>query len=106
MDYGVIEYDAEGKLQNLVEKPIYSYNFGMGVNVINSNSASKFLEKDKYLDMPDLMMNMKDDGSAVYCYQEDCFWLDMGVPEEYEKANQAFEERKEDFLPSIYNKKD
>ena len=104
MDYGVIEYGPDGKLLSLVEKPIYSYNFGMGINVINAKAAKNFLEKDQYLDMPDLMMSMKEDGIGVYCYQEDCFWLDMGVPDEYEKANEAFEERKEEFLPSIYKK--
>ena len=56
------------------------------------------LAYNQYLDMPDLMMNMKDDGETIFCYQEDCFWLDMGRPEDYEKANEEYEARKEDFF--------
>ncbi len=97
MDFGVIESSSEGKLLNLEEKPTYSYNFGMGVNVLNSKIAAKYIEKGQYLDMPDLMMKMKKNGEEIFCYQEDCFWLDMGRPEDYDKANEEYELRKEEF---------
>ena len=103
MDFGVIESDGDGRLLSLVEKPSFFYNFGMGVNVINASSASSFLEKGKYLDMPDLMLKMNENKNSVYCYQEDCFWLDMGRPEDYEKANEVFEENEGMFLPSSNN---
>tara|TARA_Y200000002_G_scaffold317178_1_gene275733 strand:- start:187 stop:906 length:720 start_codon:yes stop_codon:yes gene_type:complete len=102
MDFGVIEFDKKGRLISLEEKPTYSYNFGMGVNVLNSNKASKYLSKDKFLDMPDLMTNMEKEGEDVFCYQEDCFWLDMGRPEDYERANEEYESRKQDFLNIEY----
>lgn len=102
MDFGVLNFDSKGRLQSLEEKPTYSYNFGMGVNVLNSEIASKFIKKDQYLDMPDLMINMKDEGETIFCYQEDCFWLDMGRPEDYEKANEEYEARKEDFFKVEY----
>lgn len=97
MDFGVIECNSEGELLSLQEKPTYSYNFGMGVNILNSDIASKYIIKGEYLDMPDLMMKMKNNGEEVFCYQEDCFWLDMGRPEDYDKATEQYELRKEEF---------
>jgi NDP-mannose synthase len=100
MDFGVIESDPTGMLESYVEKPTFSFDFGMGVNVINAAAASPFLTKGEYLDLPDLMIRLKDSGHPVHCYREDCYWLDMGRPEDYEKANEVFEERKNEFLPS------
>ena len=99
LDFGVIESDEEGKLISLVEKPSISYNFGMGVNVLNKKSIVPFLEKDIFLDMPDLMLKIKDNDLPVFSYSEDCFWLDMGRPADYEQANEVFNERKAEFLP-------
>ena len=100
MDFGVIETNTEGLLDSYVEKPSFFYNFGMGVNVLNSEIVSCLVKEGEYLDMPDLMLLIKKEGHDVFCYQEDCFWLDMGRPEDYEKATEAFEERKRDFLPN------
>jgi len=102
MDFGVINFNEKGELISLEEKPTYNFNFGMGVNVLKSEKASLYIEEGKYLDMPDLMMNLKNGGEIVHCYQEDCFWLDMGRPEDYEKANEEFEARREIFFPDKY----
>jgi len=98
MDFGVIKADSSGILEDYIEKPSYFYDFGMGVNILNSAAISPLLTSGEYLDMPDLMLRLKKNREIVYCYQEDCFWLDMGCPEDYEKANEAFESRKNDFL--------
>ncbi len=99
IDFGVVEVEANSMLKSYTEKPSLFYNFGMGVNVINRKEAKTLIKKGEYLDMPDLMLRLKDNGKPVYCYQEDCFWLDMGNHEDYEKANEIFEQRKGDFLP-------
>jgi NDP-sugar pyrophosphorylase family protein len=97
MDFGVIEVEKDGKLKSLVEKPNFFYNAGMGINVLNSNSVRSLLEKEIYLDMPDLMMKLRENGLPVFCYSQECFWLDMGRPEDYEKATEVYEERKDEF---------
>ena len=98
MDFGIVETISEGLLKSYKEKPSYYYNFGMGVNVLNVNAIRPFLKKGEHLDMPNLMLLLKDSGEKVYAYQEDCFWLDMGRPDDYEKANDVFLKRKNEFL--------
>jgi len=98
IDFGIVETDSEGILTSYKEKPSYYYNFGMGVNVLKVDAIRPFLKKGEYLDMPNLMLLLKDSGEKVYSYQEDCFWLDMGRPDDYEKANEVFLKRKNEFL--------
>lgn len=98
MDFGVIEMEKDGKLKSLVEKPSFFYNFGMGINLLNAESVKSLLKKNVYLDMPDLMLKLKDQGKSVFCFTEDCFWLDMGRPEDFEKATEVFEARKNEFI--------
>jgi NDP-sugar pyrophosphorylase family protein len=98
LEFGVIESTAEGKLEGYREKPTQYFDFGMGVNIINREVVSKYIKKDEYLDIPDLMMRLKFEGNSVYCYREDCFWLDIGRPNDYEMATEIFEARKKEFL--------
>ena len=101
IDFGVLEFDSSQKLKTYTEKPSYPFNLGMGINIINADVASQFLVKGEYLDMPDLMIKIKNEGNPVYCYNKDCFWLDMGCHSDYEEANEVFEKMKEEFLPKV-----
>ena len=103
IDFGVLEFDSSQKLKTYTEKPSYPFNLGMGINILNADVASQFLVKGEYLDMPDLMIKIKNEGNPVYCYNKDCFWLDMGCPGDYEEANEAFEKMKDKFLPNSSN---
>ncbi len=99
MDFGIIESNEAGKLERYIEKPTYHYDFGMGVNMLNTSIASRYLKPGEHLDLPDLMLQLKNGGHSVHCYREKCFWLDMGRPDDYQKATEAFEARRTDFLP-------
>ena len=101
LEFGVIESSENGKLVGYKEKPIQYFDFGMGVNIINRAVVTKYLKLNEYLDIPDLMMKLKTEGNSVYCYREDCYWLDIGRPDDYEKATEVFEERKRDFLRDL-----
>ena len=102
LDFGVIESDSKGKLESYKEKPKLSFNFGMGINILNAKATIPIINKGDYLDMPDLMIKLVENNRSVYCYNEKCFWLDMGRPEDYDKANEAFEKKKKDFLPGFF----
>jgi len=101
IDFGVIEFDSNQILKTYTEKPSYSFNLGMGVNILNADVASGILVKGEYLDMPDLMLKIQQQGNSVYCHNEDCFWLDMGCHSDYQEANEVFETMKDEFLPPI-----
>ena len=50
-----------------------------------------------YLDIPDLMMGLKNNGEEVLCHYEDCQWLDIGRIDDYSIATKIFEENKKSF---------
>jgi len=98
IDFGVVEPDADNKLVNYIEKPNYHFKVSMGVNVLNPTAIRPYLAPGKYLDLPDLLMLLHKDGQPVYCFSEDCFWLDIGRVDDYQIANEVFESRKNEFL--------
>jgi len=99
IDFGVIEADNEGKLVRYREKPVYHLDVSMGVNVMNKKTVAPYLKAGEYLDIPQLMMQLCDDGHKVHCFTEDCFWLDIGRIDDYETATGIFESRIKEFLP-------
>ena len=50
---------------NYIEKPTYSFQVSMGVNVFNRDMVSPYLIPGKYLDIPDLMKKMVQDNLPV-----------------------------------------
>jgi len=99
IDFGVLEIDSEKKLVEYKEKPTLNYQVSMGINVFKKNSLKNFLQNAGYLDIPDLMMELKNNGEDVLCHYEDCEWLDIGRIDDYSIATKIFEENKEKFLP-------
>jgi NDP-sugar pyrophosphorylase family protein len=98
IDFGVVKVDGDHNLVEYIEKPTNSITVSMGVNVFNREHVASYLTPGDYLDIPDLLRNMKRDGLPVKCYQEDCYWLDIGRIEDYQIANEVFESRRNEFL--------
>lgn len=99
IDFGVVETDNENKLSAYIEKPTLNFKVSMGVNVFNREKVMPYLVPGKHLDIPDLMNKMKEDGWSVCCFQEKCYWLDIGRVDDYQKANEVFESHRAEFLP-------
>jgi NDP-mannose synthase len=99
IDFGVIECDAENRLLQYKEKPVFDFSVSMGVNAICKKKVKPYLTPGGYLDIPELMMRLRADGQPVLCYQESCYWLDMGRLDDYQTATEIFSARQKDFLP-------
>src|SRR3974390_694909 len=97
VDYGVLEIGADDRLVGYVEKPVQSYQVSMGVNAFRPD-VLKYIAANRYLDIPQLMMDLMSHGERVQCYQSDCFWLDIGRPADFERAVDIFQERRAEFL--------
>lgn len=97
IDFGVIESGEHGEFVGFKEKPTYHFEVSMGVNVIN-RSVLHYIEPGKYLDMPDLILKVKNGGGKVSCYREECFWLDIGRMDDYALAQEQFMENMGFFL--------
>jgi len=97
VDYGVLEIGDDQRLVRYVEKPVQTYHVSMGVNAFRAQ-VLKYVTPNRYLDIPQLMQNLMDDGQRVQCYPSDCFWLDIGRPADYERAVEIFQDRRAEFL--------
>jgi dTDP-glucose pyrophosphorylase len=83
--YGVVEIDGCSIIE-IKEKPVHKFFVNAGIYVLNKNLIEK-IDGKSYLDMTDFLEKTIKDGvvNAFPIYE---YWLDIGLIEEYEKANQ------------------
>ena len=80
------------------EKPEKEYAVSMGIYVYETK-VLEYIEPDTYLDFPHLVHRLLDNGEKVVGYPCDDYWLDIGNHEDYVKAQEEFESKKDKFLP-------
>lgn len=97
IDFGVLRYGEDGLLSDYIEKPVYTFSVSMGVYVL-SRSCQEIIAEGESLGMPDLLLRIKQGGDQVYCHSSDCYWLDIGRVDDYERAQDEFEARRGEFL--------
>jgi NDP-mannose synthase len=98
IDFGVLRTDADGRLTEYTEKPTLQYRVSMGIYVLEP-AILRHVKKGLRLDFPDLIKTLIQNGENVVSYPFRGYWLDMGRPDDYERAVLEFEARKTDFLP-------
>ncbi|RJS49580.1 MAG: nucleoside-diphosphate-sugar pyrophosphorylase [Methanobacterium sp.] len=86
IDFGVVELSESNEIIEYSEKPKFNYLVSMGVYVFSPN-VLKYISDDEYLDFPDLIKKLIKNGETVNGYIYDGYWLDIGRPEDYDKAN-------------------
>jgi len=97
-DFGIVEVDSNFGLLRYLEKPTYKHLVSMGFYVLNREAVRPCLHPGKYLDMPALMRLLVAGERRVICHQQECFWLDIGRPEDYAAAQTMFAENRSMFL--------
>jgi len=98
IDFGVIEVDSAGMIDNYIEKPTFDYRVSMGIYVFEPG-VMRYLQRDEYRDLPDLVRTLIGQGQKVATYPFDGYWLDMGRPDDYARAIEEFTSRRAEFLP-------
>ncbi|HWR70172.1 MAG TPA: sugar phosphate nucleotidyltransferase [Dehalococcoidia bacterium] len=87
IDFGVIELEGStNNIKGYAEKPTMESFVSMGVYVLNTD-VLKYIKTDEYLDFPNLIQILMAAGQTVKGYVFDGYWLDIGRPDDYEKAN-------------------
>jgi NDP-sugar pyrophosphorylase family protein len=98
VDLGVLGVDDDGRVTEYIEKPTNSYECSMGAYVY-SPAALKLIEPGQRLDFPDLVHRLLERGEKVVAYRSDCYWMDIGRPEDYDRAAQDFDRMRAQLLP-------
>ena len=94
---GYIEHDECNVITNYIEKPVHQYDVSMGIYLLEPDTL-RYIEKGKSLNIPDLVKNLIAHNLKTIGYHTDCYWLDMGKPEDYNKVNEDFKINKSKFL--------
>lgn len=86
IDFGVIEIDGNNEIIGYDEKPDLHYLVSMGIYAFNAD-VLEYIEKNTYLDFPDLVKNLLSQGEKVKAFLFDDYWLDIGRMDDYSRAN-------------------
>ena len=100
IDFGLIEFDSDKRLRAYREKPTSLYYVSMGIYILRREAVRHCLIKDEYLDMPSLLLKMRDAKADVRCYHDGGLWLDIGRPDDFALAQSMFEQDRALFLGS------
>jgi dTDP-glucose pyrophosphorylase len=84
--YGVIDYDNQNNFKAAKEKPIHKFMINTGMYVFDP-MVLKYIPKNEFYDLPDLFERIKADEFVTKVYFVDDYWLDVGQPKDFKKAN-------------------
>ncbi len=84
--YGI--FDLEGRnVKGLIEKPTYNYYANAGIYLIK-RSALNEIPKGAFFNATDLIEKLIAEGKKVIRFPLNGTWIDIGNPQEYQKANE------------------
>jgi NDP-sugar pyrophosphorylase family protein len=90
IDFGVLKYDKHNNLTEFFEKPVYHFDISMGVYCI-SRRVIKSLKVGQPYGFDNLMLDSLKKKRSVEIKPFHGFWLDIGRPEDFDSANQGYE---------------
>jgi NDP-sugar pyrophosphorylase family protein len=95
---GIIELDKNKTVIDYIEKPNLTHYVSMGIYVFKRDIL-KYINKNKYLNLPDLIKILIEKNEKINSYIFKGKWLDVGRPEDYEEAVEIFTRNHKLFLP-------
>lgn len=84
--FAIMHLDGEF-VKGLEEKPTYNYLANAGVYILK-RSLLRHIPKDKYLDAPDFINAVIEEGGNVGYFPIQGTWIDIGSPDDYRHANE------------------
>ena len=82
--YGILDLDGRN-IQGLLEKPKYTYYANAGIYLIKRRALDEIPE-DFFFNATDLVEKLIAEGKKVIRYPLNGTWIDIGNPQEYQKA--------------------
>lgn len=84
--YGI--FDLQGRvIQGLIEKPTYNYYANAGLYLIKRRALDE-IPDDTFFNATDLIEKLISEGKKVIRFPLNGTWIDIGNPQEYQKANE------------------
>lgn len=82
--YGILDLDGRN-IQGLLEKPKYNYYANAGIYLIKRRALDE-IPTDTFFNATDLVEKLISEGKKVIRYPLNGTWIDIGNPQEYQKA--------------------
>ena len=98
IDFGVVQCDENFRMVGYTEKPSIDYLVSMGIYVFEPRVLT-YIPYNRYLDLPNLVLNMLAAGEKVIGFPYSGYWQDLGRPDDYEYASKDFDSMRKNFLP-------
>jgi NDP-sugar pyrophosphorylase family protein len=102
IDFGVLHVDAS-TVTGFKEKPTLDYRVSMGVYGLTTETLRRYPAGQPF-GFDDLVLDLLDIGDPPTSYAFEGYWLDIGRPDDYDRANDTFDELKHILLPSLNNR--
>ena len=84
VQFGLVECDGV-HVRAIREKPVMDFFVNAGIYLIEPN-VCRHIQKNESCDMTDLIQRAIDSGEVVVGFPIHEYWLDIGQPPDYEKA--------------------
>jgi NDP-sugar pyrophosphorylase family protein len=89
IDFGVLKTE-DGQVVEFTEKPTLDYRVSMGVYGVSRDVLARY-EPGLPLGFDELILGQLADGCPPREYRFDGYWLDIGRPDDYDRANAEFD---------------
>jgi NDP-sugar pyrophosphorylase family protein len=97
VQFGVIEAARNGEITAYKEKPNLEYLVSMGIYVF-SPEVRDYIPRSEKFDFPDLVQRLLENKQRVLTYESNAYWMDIGRPDDYQRANEDFPNNQYFFL--------
>jgi len=97
VDFGVLDI-AGASIVRFREKPTYTYSVSMGVYAVAAETLRAY-PPGRPFGFDDLILDLLSRGEGPSSYPFKGFWLDIGRPDDYDRANLEFGELRPVLLP-------
>ncbi len=88
--YGVVHTEG-ATIQGITEKPTHQYYVNAGIYVLSPETL-KIIPQGEFFDMPQLFEKLIQDKKKASSFPIREYWMDIGQPNDFEKANSEYEE--------------
>ena len=97
VQFGVVEAGPNGQITEFKEKPNLDYLVSMGIYVF-SPAVREYIPRSQKFDFPELVQRLLANNQRVLAYESEAYWMDIGRPDDYERANEDFPKMESAFL--------
>ena len=97
VESGVLQIE-DGRIVGFEEKPTLRFMISMGIYALSRTTLDRYTP-GTHFGFDDLMLDLLERGETAATFPFDGYWLDIGRPEDYDRANQEFADRRSSLLP-------